>query len=175
MNYDQMFPSRFIKAGEMEGKPVTLTIDGVGREPMEREDGHEEMVVIVAFREKRKTGDPIEWRVNKTNAQAMFAMWPDTDEWVGKRVTLFPEPDSSGMSDSGFCIRVQGSPDIDQTIAYQLKLPRRKPQQRKLTKTTASMAARTAPEQVDTTTGEIAPELSMDEKYGETMPGFDDL
>jgi hypothetical protein len=170
MNYDQMFPSRFIKAGEFEGRPVTLTIGTVEREGLEREDGHEDMAAILAFTEKRKNGDPIQMVLNKTNAQAIFAMWPDTDDWVGKHVTFFPEPDDSGMSDSGFRIRVQGSPDIEKAITYTLKLPRRKPKQCKLTKTTLSAAARQTPPH-DAETGE----LSLDEKYGETMPSFDDL
>ena len=165
MNYDQLFPARFIKAGEFQGKPVTLTVASVDREGLERDDGTEETAAILTFNEKRKNGAAIQMVLNKTNAQAIFAMWPDTEEWVGKRITLYPEPDDSGMSDSGYRIRVQGSPDIDKAITYTLKLPRRKPKQCKLTKTTA---ARPKPEPVE------EPEY-LDDKYGETMPDFDDL
>ncbi len=175
MNYDQMFPSRFIKAGEFMGKPVTLTIGSVDREGLEREDGKEEQAAILTFSEARKNGDPIQMVLNKTNAQAIFAMWPDTDTWPGKRVTFYPEPDSTGMSDSGYCIRVQGSPDLEKAITYQEKLPRRKPKQKRLTKTTAAAAASQVPKH-DPETGELATDPNAPEQYQDvSFGGFDDL
>lgn len=165
MNYDQLFPNRFIKAGEFDGKPVTLTIAEVDREKLEREDGHEEAAAVLTFAEKRRNGDPIQMVLNKTNAQALFAMWADTDDWAGKRVTFYPEPDSSGMSDSGYCIRVKGSPDLDGPLTYILKLPRRKPKQMKLVKTTAPAR----PGSFDPATGEVDP-ASLPGVDGDDIP-----
>lgn len=128
LSYDQLFPSRFLKAGEFNGKPVTLTITAVSLEELEKEDGTERPTAIVSFKETKR-----QWVLIKTNAQCLLAMWgPQTDEWIGKRVTLYPERDTSGLSDSGLCIRVKGSPDLTGTIDAQIKLPRRRPTSRKL-------------------------------------------
>lgn len=131
LSYDQLFPGRFIKAGEMDGKDVTLTIKDVYLDTIEQEDGREKAQAVVAFQEIAR-----ELALNKTNGQCLRAMWGDrVDEWIGKRVTLFPERDASGLSDSGVCIRIKGSPDISKPIQATIKLPRRRPVQRTLVPT----------------------------------------
>jgi len=133
LSFDQLFPGRFIKAGEMHGKPVTLTLKSIYLDDLEKEDGTTKAQAVATFVEIKR-----EWAVNRTNASALRAMWgDDTDAWLGKRVTLFPEPDTTGMSESGVCLRVKGSPDIAKTITATIKLPRRRPMQRKLEKTSA--------------------------------------
>lgn len=131
MNYDMLYPSRFLKAGEFDGKTVTLTIQNVSLEELEKDDGTTRTTPIVSFAETKR-----QLVLIKTNAQCIVAMLGnETDDWVGKRVTFFPERDASGLSDSGYAIRVKGSPDIDADIVATIKLPRRKPQTRKLVKT----------------------------------------
>ena len=167
LTYDQLFPSRFIKAGEFGGKPVTLTITHVELNDLEGEDGKAETKAIISFKETKR-----QWVLIKTNAQCLLAMFgADTDGWLGRRVTLYPERDSSGLSDSGLCIRVKGSPDIKQPITAQIKLPRRKPREVKLIPTKMG-----ASEPVfDEETGELpVAETTPDERWGETMPGFDE-
>lgn len=128
LSYDQLFPGRFIKAGEFGGKDVTLTIERVYVDGLETESGATEKRAIVAFKETQR-----EWVLIKTNAQCLVAMWgADSDDWLGKRVTLHPEADPSGLSDSGLCIRVKGSPDLSEAVTATIKLPRRKPLTRKL-------------------------------------------
>lgn len=134
LTYDQLFPGRFVKAGEMNGKQATLTITKVYLDGLETESGATEQRAIVSFKETSR-----ELVLNKTNAQCLLAMWgPDSGDWLGKRVTIYPERDPSGLSDSGLCIRVKGSPDIDGDMTATIKLPRRKPITRKLVKTGAS-------------------------------------
>lgn len=148
LSYDQLFPSRFIKAGEFAGKPVTLTITGVDLEELEKEDGTAKSSPIVSFNETKR-----QWVLIKTNAQCLVAMWgSDVDGWIGHKVTLVPERDASGLSDSGFCIRVQGSPELTQTIQASIKLPRRKPIARKLIPTRRGQAAEV---DFDESTGEM--------------------
>jgi len=131
LSYDALFPGRFIKAGEMSGKPVTMTIADVYLDHLEGEDGREKPQAIVSFKETKR-----EWALNKTNAQCLLAMWgQDSGDWVAKRVTLFAERDASGLSDSGLCLRVKGSPDITKSVVAEIKLPRRKPQKRTLVPT----------------------------------------
>lgn len=128
LTYDALFPGRFIKAGEMDGKPATMTIKEVYLDHIEGEDGREKPQAVVAFQET-----PREMALNKTNGQCLKALFgPQVDDWIGKRVTLYPERDTSGLSDSGVCLRVLGSPEIDRELTVEIKLPRRKPQKRKL-------------------------------------------
>lgn len=113
MRYNEMFPGRFLAAGEFDGKSVTLTIEETFMEKLEGEKGDAEP--IVRFTRTRKgTDKQLEWVLNRTNARCLMAMFGEESQmWDGKRVTLFPEKDTSGLSDSGYCIRVNGSPDID--------------------------------------------------------------
>jgi hypothetical protein len=129
LNFDQLFPSRFLKAGEMEGNPLTLTIADVALEALESEDGTEKDVAIITFKEPKAK----QLRLNRTNGESVRAMFgSEIDDWIGKRVTFYPERDTSGMSESGVCIRVKGSPDIPAPITATIKLPRRRPITRKL-------------------------------------------
>lgn len=132
MNYDQLFPSRFLKAGDFAGKAVTLTVKDVYHEEIENDRGATDTKAIMSFFETKR-----ELVLIKTNAQLIKAMFgPETDDWRGHKITFHPERDPSGLSDSGFCIRVKGSPELDKPINVQVKLPRRRPQPRKLVPTT---------------------------------------
>lgn len=131
LTFDQLYPGTFIKAGEMHGKPVTLTIKSVAQESIEGDDGTEKLKVVITFVEIGR-----KWIANKTNGLRLRAMFGnDSDDWIGKRVTIFPEHNS--MSESGFAIRVKGSPDLERTMVFDQKLARKKPVPVKLEKTTA--------------------------------------
>jgi len=116
MKLSEMFKPKYdcITADEMNGKPVTLTIKGVRSAEMQGDEGENEEVWFVQFVETDR-----EWRLNKTNGRALFAMWDDSDDWEGKRVTLYPAENKSGMG-GPVCIRVKGSPDIDGQVEYQM-------------------------------------------------------
>lgn len=166
LSYDQLFPSRFIKAGEFAGKPVTLTIAGVELEDLEKEDNTTKTSPIVTFAETKR-----QWVLIKTNAQCLVAMWgPDTDGWIGHKVTLYPERDASGLSDSGLCIRVQGSPELTKTIQASIKLPRRKPITRKLTPTVKGAPAHG----FDAETGEVHEPDAPEDDFADVMFGDDE-
>jgi len=161
LNYDQLFPSRFIRAGEMKGRPVTLTIKDVYLDTIEQEDGTEKQQAVVSFTEIKR-----EWALNKTNAQCLVALWGrDSGDWIGHKVTLYPERDDSGLSDSGLCLRVKGSPDIAKPVTATIKLPRRRPITRRLVPTAKDAAAG----MVDADTGEIIEEAPEEEPAGDAM------
>lgn len=114
-------PSKYIQAIAMKGRDVTVTITAVVLREMEREDGTKEMQGMIDMKGTDKS-----WVVNVTNRKCLVAMFgAETDAWIGKRVTLYPEPNKK--SDSGFAIRVRGSPDIQNDIPFVLKLARKKP------------------------------------------------
>lgn len=131
LTYDQLFPGRFLKAGEFDGRDVTLTISAVRLESLPQADGSERARGVISFAETKK-----ELVLNRTNGECLKALWgPIVDEWVGHRVTLYPERDEMGLSDSGVCIRVKGSPELSEPVKVTIKLPRRRPRERTLVPT----------------------------------------
>ena len=118
VDYDQLFPGRFIKAGELLGKKVTLTITDVDMEDLMGEDNKPKAKAIVAFKETEK--QLVMCKTNGISLKAMFGK--KLSEWLGKRVTLFPDTWNGEP-----CTRVWGSPDIQQDIEVEIALPRRRP------------------------------------------------
>lgn len=118
MDFDQLYPGRFIKAGELLGKKVTLTITEVDLEDLMGDDGKEKAKAIVSFRET-----PKKMVTCKTNGICLREMFgKKLSEWVGKRVTIFPDTWNGEP-----CIRIWGSPDIEAELEVTVTLPRRRP------------------------------------------------
>jgi hypothetical protein len=116
--YDQLYPSRFIKAGELLGKKVTLTISSVDLERLIGDDGKEKVKALVAFKETEK-----QFVMCKTNGLCLKNMFgKEIQAWIGKRITLFEDTWNGEPA-----TRVWGSPDIPQDIDVEIALPRRRP------------------------------------------------
>lgn len=117
MDIDKMFPGRFIKAGDFNGKPwTTPKIKTVNLEKLEGNKGAQ-IKGIVWFDGYEKG-----WVINRTNAECLRAMWGrDTDAWVGHRVTLHPIV----WQGEELAIRVKGSPDLKESMSVEIKLPRK--------------------------------------------------
>lgn len=123
MDYSLLFPNRFLKAVEFKGKDVTLTIEKIEIETLEGDKGAKAKGII-SFRETKK-----QLVLNRTNAECLAGMFGrDTDNWLGKRVTLFPAPfaDNLGLGVT-VAIRVRGSPDIPANKQIEVRLPRKRP------------------------------------------------
>lgn len=118
VDFDQLYPGRFIKAGELLGKKVTLTIAEVDTEELMGEDGSKKIKATLAFKETEKMH--VMCKTNGVCLRDMFGK--DLSAWVGKRVTLFPDTWNGEP-----CIRVWGSPDIEAEIEVTVTLPRRRP------------------------------------------------
>jgi hypothetical protein len=117
MDVDLLFPSRFIKAADLQGKDVTLEIESVVGDELEGDKG-KQFKGIVSFKGKKK-----KWVLNRTNALCLKAMFGrETDAWTGHKVTIYP----STFNDEP-CIRVKGSPELEKPLEFELKLPRKKP------------------------------------------------
>lgn len=116
-NFDQLYPGRFLKAGLLNGKKVTLTITGATLEELEGEDGKKKKAII-AFRET-----DLSLVACKTNGLCIREMFgPILSAWVGRKVTIFP-----GEWNGEPCIRVWGSPELEADRKVKIALPRRKP------------------------------------------------
>lgn len=116
--FDQLYSGRFLKAGELLGKKVTLTIADVDVEELEGDGGAKKVKAIISFRETKK-----QLVACKTNGLCLREMFgKELATWIGKRMTIF-EDTWNGEP----CIRVYGSPDIAADFDVEVALPRRRP------------------------------------------------
>ena len=74
---DQLFPSKFLRAVDLNGQPLRVTIAG-----LKREDIGGESKIILAFTNGTKS-----LILNKTNARGIAkALGPETRDWTGKEI-----------------------------------------------------------------------------------------
>lgn len=140
VDWDQLYPNRFLKAGEFLGKKVTLTIKDVTIEELEGEKGTQAKGLI-SFKET-----PKQLALNRTNGICLKAMFGrKIPDWIGKRVTLYPSVVESGAMRGEPCIRIFGSPDIAQDFDATIQLPRKRPISMTMHKTPAKGAVAPAP------------------------------
>jgi hypothetical protein len=117
VDWDQLYPGRFLKAGEFNGKKPTLTITAVQLDELEGTKG-KQIKGLVSFKEVDR-----QLALNRTNGVCIKAMFGRLlSDWVGKRITLFAHPYEGDV-----CIRVWGSPDIPQDFEAKVELPRKRP------------------------------------------------
>lgn len=138
-DYDQLYPGRFLKAGEFQGRAWTMQIEEIRLEELEGEKGKRERGILM-FKGAKKG-----LVLNRTNGECLKAMWGRaTRDWIGKRVTLYPTNVPFGK-EMKLAIRVAGSPDIPADISFELKLPKKKGQVVTLRKTTSGARTTSAP------------------------------
>jgi hypothetical protein len=149
VDFDQLYPGRFIKAGELLGKKVTLTITDVELEGLLGDDGKEKAKAIISFKESEKK--LVACKTNGICIKEMFGK--SIAEWIGKRITIFPD-----VWNGEPAIRVWGSPDIDADFKVQVALPRRRPFDKVMHKMPARGEGASKPVQYDPDTGEVLPD-----------------
>ena len=123
MNFDDLYPSRFLKAGNIPNGKASYPIKAVAKEPLETDQGTEEKVVTT-FEETA-----MQLVLAKVNALCIRAMFgSDVKQWIGKRLTLFttteimPFPRRRDEP----CIRIFGSPDIKEEVVCEWTPPKRR-------------------------------------------------
>lgn len=113
-NIQDAFPSKFLKASDLQGTEPIVTIDHVAFEPVGRD---KEMKAVLYFRGKEKG-----LVLNKTNANKITQLIGSgiTEEWEGQRVKLYATETQFG-GDTVDCIRikaaVQGTPAARRPVA----------------------------------------------------------
>lgn len=123
VDYDELFPGRFLKAALLGGKQWNIRIADVHVEKLPSDKGPQWRGVI-SFRRTE-----LQLVLNRTNGEALKAMFGrNVEEWIGKIVTLYPTMVDVGGSQE-MAIRVFGSPDIAADVRFTLALPRRKPRE----------------------------------------------
>ncbi len=85
MKTSQVFPSKYLKAADLEDNDVTLTIASCEMETVGQGNDQEEKPVL--YFKKTKKGLVL----NKTNMNVIENLYGDeTDDWIGEQITLFP-------------------------------------------------------------------------------------
>jgi hypothetical protein len=85
MKISQLFPSKYVKAADLNGKSVTLTIAKLVLEELGH--GPEKERKPVLYFQKATKGLVL----NRTNAMIVVGLYGDeSDEWEGKRITIYP-------------------------------------------------------------------------------------
>lgn len=83
MNINQAFPSKYLKASDIEDAPVTVKIKDVVIQDIGMPGKAEEKPVIQFY------GDTKSMVCNKTNSKVISSLYGnDTDDWIGKSITL---------------------------------------------------------------------------------------
>lgn len=110
MNLDQMFPSNYLKASDVEHSPV-VTIKSLEFETLKGENGDEEKP-IVYFNEFDKG-----MVLNKTNGNTIGGLYGrETDAWIGQRIMLFAA-DVDAYGKTTRAIRVSAKkPPVDKAV-----------------------------------------------------------
>jgi len=117
MDYEELFPGRFVKAADLKGRDVTLVIAGIRAEKID-----DKMKAIMSF-----DGAGKELVLNRTNAEAVKLMFGrDTAAWIGRRLTIFPATIKDPFGDGEvLALRVRGSPDIAKAMQAEVKRGRK--------------------------------------------------
>ena len=91
MNINDMKESRYVKKEDV-GDGVIVTVSGLSQENLAMENQPPEMKWVMSFKENIK---PLV--LNSTNAQlcAKALNSPETDDWMGKQIILFNDPNVS--------------------------------------------------------------------------------
>lgn len=85
MKISQLFPSKYVKAADLNGKTVTLTIAKLVVEELGH--GAERERKPVLYFQKASKGLVL----NRTNAMTIASLYGDeSDEWQGKRISIYP-------------------------------------------------------------------------------------
>jgi len=118
MKMSDMLPSNYLKQSDFD-EPLIVTVAGLEQKNLARDDDTPEMRWVAYFKEFDK---PLV--LNSTNIQLMAKACKseDTDEWIGKEVVIFTDPNVSfaGKVTGGIRIRehrkAQAAPRKPQAI-----------------------------------------------------------
>lgn len=85
MKLSEAFPSNFLKADDLQGKSVTVTIQDVTLEDIGK--GHDmQSKLVLTFKGKDK-----KFVCNKTNSKTIAKLYgDDTDDWAGNPIIIEP-------------------------------------------------------------------------------------
>jgi hypothetical protein len=110
MKRDEVFPSKYLKASDLNGKPIVVTIDSAPLEVLKNPEGKEQAKTVLYFRGAKKA-----LPLNVTNWDAVAAICgEDTDMWPGCKIELYADKTRMGGKIVD-CIRIRAPGQREQT------------------------------------------------------------
>jgi hypothetical protein len=84
---NDVFPSKYLKAADLNGKPITVVIATATLETLKSPEGKEQLKTILTFKGTKKA-----LPLNMTNFDACAEITgeDDTDNWPGHSLELYP-------------------------------------------------------------------------------------
>jgi hypothetical protein len=103
MTREEVFPSKYLKASDLKGKPRIVTIESAPYETLKGLDGKENQKIVVYFENVVKS-----LPLNATNFDAVCDATgcPDTEDWPGQQIELYPTKTTMGGKTVD-CIRIR--------------------------------------------------------------------
>jgi hypothetical protein len=104
MKRDELFPSKYLRAADLGGKPTVVEIAGTTLEDLKDMSGKTQSKPVLAFKDRKKT-----LVLNRTNYDAVADLHgEETDAWPGRKIELYPTKTNMGGK-SMDCIRIRGT------------------------------------------------------------------
>jgi hypothetical protein len=86
MHIHEVYPSKWLKAADLAGKPAALKVATATMETLKAPDGAQETKLVVRFANTSKA-----LVVNKTNLHTLAEVLGDeTDAWIGQTIEAYP-------------------------------------------------------------------------------------
>lgn len=101
MKRDQVFPSKYLKASDLQGREIPVTVSHV--ELIKMNDDQKKPVMFFEGKEKGLVVNQTLWEMIE-----MLTGYGDTDDWLGQRFVLFPTT-TKFRGQEVACIRVKAS------------------------------------------------------------------
>ncbi len=103
-HWKSMTDHRYLCAGDLNGRDVTVTISKVEAGTLEGEKGRKAKKPFCYFKGSEK---PL--ALNVTNCKTLTRLFgsPNTDDWQGKRITLFPTMTQGPTGEEVECVRIR--------------------------------------------------------------------
>jgi hypothetical protein len=105
MTRDEIFPSKYLKAADLKGKPRIVMIERAPYETLKGLDGKEDQKIVLYFKNVAKS-----LPLNVTNFDAVCDAtgFLDTEDWPGEQIELYPAKTTMGGKTVD-CIRIRGA------------------------------------------------------------------
>ena len=104
MTRNEVFPSKYLKADDLKGKACVVTIESAPYVTLKGLDGNETKKIVLHFKNAQKT---LPLNVTNFNAVCAATSFPDTEDWPGQRIELYPDQTTMGGK-AVDCIRIRG-------------------------------------------------------------------
>ena len=115
MRKEQVFPSKYLKASDLHGEPLTVVIDAAPYEELTALDGKKESKVVLYFKGMKKC-----FPLNVTNFDSVVEVTgqEDSDGFPGHTLELFPwKTEMHGKMKDCIRIRAPEQPELSASAA----------------------------------------------------------